>query len=311
MLSALTVVFPVFALIFVGWLVRRCGILGSQATTELNRFVVYLALPALLFDIVSHADWADIWKPGFILAFGLSCFVVFALTIALRWRGPRHLADAAIDGLNAGYANTGFMGIPLVLLVLGRDGMPSAMLATIITVCVLFAFAIVLIEVGLQTEGRSRDIVWKVVKSLARNPLVVAPIVGALIPIAGLTIPASGETFLKLLGGTAAPCALVTLGLFLGEKRKSAKSDPVTTALLVILKLVVQPLIAWVLAVHVFGLPPLLSHAAVLLAALPTGTGPFMLAELYRREAALTSTAILVSTILSTITVTAYLAVAL
>jgi predicted permease len=311
MLAALTVVFPVFALIFVGWLVRRCGILSAQATTELNRFVVYLALPALLFDIVAHADWADIWKPGFIVAFTVSCFAVFALTLAIRWRGRRHLADAAIDGLNAGYANTGFMGIPLVLLVLGRDGLPSAMIATIITVCALFAFAIVLIEIGLQTEGRTQDIVWKVLKSLARNPLVVAPMLGALVPITGMIIPAPGETFLKLLGGTAAPCALVTLGLFLGEKRKSEKNDPVTTALLVVLKLIVQPLIAWVLAVYVFKLPALLVHAVVLLAALPTGTGPFMLAELYRREASLTSAAILVSTILSVVTVTAYLTIAL
>ncbi|MBY0382910.1 MAG: AEC family transporter [Xanthobacteraceae bacterium] len=310
MLSALTVVFPVFALIFVGWLVRRGGILGAQATTEMNRFVVYLALPALLFDIVAHADWADIWKPGFIATFGLSCFVVFGLTLLVRWRGSHHLADAAIDGLNAGYANTGFMGIPLVLLVLGQEAMPSAMIVTIFTACILFAVAIIAIEIGLQAEGSPLQIVWKVVRSLSRNPLIIAPVLGSVIPLSGLTIPAPGETFLKLLAGTAAPCALVTLGLFLAEKRDSA-ADPKTTTLLVILKLIVQPLIAWVLAVHVFHLPPLLVHSAVLFAALPTGTGPFMLAELYRRDAAITSTTILVSTIFSVLTITAYLAVAL
>jgi len=64
MISTLTVVLPIFALIFAGWLVRRLGILGPQATTELNRFVVYLSLPALLFDIVAHARWADLWQPG-------------------------------------------------------------------------------------------------------------------------------------------------------------------------------------------------------------------------------------------------------
>lgn len=310
MFSALTVVFPVFALIFAGWLVRRCGILGAQATTEMNRFVVYLALPALLFDIVAHADWADIWKPGFITTFGLSCAVVFAVTLAVRWRGSHHLADAAIDGLNAGYANVGFMGIPLALLVLGQEAMPSVLIAIIFTTCVLFAFAIVLIEIGLQADGSIFQIIWKVMLSLLRNPLIVSPILGALVPLCGLSIPASGETFLKLLGGTAAPCALVTLGLFLAEKRKSA-ADPMTTTLLVGLKLVVQPLTAWVLAVYVFHLPPLLVHSAVLLAALPTGTGPFMLAELYRREAAITSTTILISTVASVVTVTAYLAVAL
>src|ERR1700750_3331685 len=199
MLSMLTIVLPLFALIFAGWIARRTGVLGPQAATELNRFVVYLALPALLFDIVAHADWADIWKPGFIAAFGLSCVVVFGFTLVVRWRGSHHLADAAIDGLNAGYANTGFMGIPLVLLVLGHDALPPAVIATIFTACVLFAAAIVLIEIGFQGQGRAHQIVWKVLKSLLRNPLIVSPILGALIPITGLTMPAPGETFFKLL----------------------------------------------------------------------------------------------------------------
>jgi len=83
-----------------------------------------------------------------------------------------------------------------------------------------------------------------------------------------------------------------------------------TAALLVAIKLVLQPLLAWVLATKVFFLSPLLTHCAVLIAALPTGTGPFMLAELFRREAEVTATVILVSTVLSIVTITAYLAIA-
>jgi hypothetical protein len=72
MLSTLTVVLPIFALIFAGWLVRRIGVLGEHATTELNRFVVYLALPALLFDIIAKALWFDIWQPAFIARGGVT-----------------------------------------------------------------------------------------------------------------------------------------------------------------------------------------------------------------------------------------------
>jgi malonate transporter len=310
MLSALVVVFPVFALIFTGWLVRRLGVLGPQSTSELNRFVVYLALPALLFDVIAHAGWSDIWKPGFIGVFGLSSLIVFALAVALRYRKPRHLADAAIDGLNAGYANTGFMGFPLALLVLGQEAMAPTTIACIITVCVVFAVAIVLIEIGLQPEGRPHLVALKVGRSLLCNPLLVAPALGALIPIMGVTMPGPLDHFVKLLGGTAAPCALVTLGLFLAEKREAAGAARAAT-LFVALKLLVHPAIAWVLATQVFKLPPFLTHAAVLLAALPTGTGPFMLAELYKREAGITSTTILVSTILSIVTVSVYIAIAI
>ncbi|MBV8796070.1 MAG: AEC family transporter, partial [Hyphomicrobiales bacterium] len=137
----------------------------------------------------------------------------------------------------------------------------------------------------------------------------VAPALGALFLLSGLALPTAADTFLKLLGGAASPCALVALGLFLAAKRESSENDVGATALLVGLKLVLQPATTWLLATSVFGLSPLLTHTAVLLAALPTGTGPFMLAEFYRREAGVTSTVVLASTVASLATISAYLAV--
>lgn len=314
MLSTVLVVLPIFALIFAGWLARRIGVLGAAATTELSRFVVFLALPALLFDVTAHAHWSAIWKPGFIGAFGLSSLAVFALTVLIRRGEGRPLADAAVDGLNAGYANTGFMGFPLALVAFGPEALAPTTVAAILTVCGVFAVAIVLIETGLRREaaasGRSgpRMPVWRSVgRSLMRNPLLVAPALGALVPSAGLTVPESAETFLKLLGGAAAPCALVALGLFLAQTRHAGGGQGRTAALLVGLKLALHPLLAYGLGRYLFDLPPLLLHTAVLMAALPTGTGPFMLAEFYRREADLTATVVLVSTVLAIVTVSAYL----
>lgn len=309
MFSTLLIVLPVFALIFAGWLVRRLGVMGPQAASELNRFVVYLALPALLFDIIARAKFSEIWQPGFILSFGLSCVVLFGITLALRWRKPRPLADASIDALASSYANTGYMGFPLALAVFGPSALTPTLIASIITVCAIFALAIVLIEIGLQSERRISRLILKVAGSLARNPLLVAPVLGAIFPLTGTQIPLPFESFLKMLGNAASPCALVALGLFLAEKRPSgsAGSEWAPAALIIALKLLLQPLVAWVLAVPVFGLPPDLAEPAVLLAALPTGTGPFMLAEFYRREAGVTSKAIIGSTVLSVITITLYL----
>ena len=310
MVSTLAVVLPSFALILAGWLARRLDVLGPGASSELNRFVVALALPALLFDIIAHARRAEIWQPGFIAAFGLSAVLTFALTVAVRLRRPRHLADAAIDGLNAGYANVGFMGFPLALFAFGREAMAPTTIATIITVCVVFGSAIVLIEVGLKSEVRRGRLASAVAGSLVRNPLLVAPALGALVPLAGLTLPPPIDTFLKLLGGAASPCALVALGLFLAAERDAVGTATGVTALLVGFKLVLQPAAAWVLATLVFRLSPLLAHTAVLLAALPTGTGPFMLAEFYDREAAVTAKVVLVSTMVSVLTISGYLAFA-
>jgi len=307
MVFVLPVVLPIFALILAGWGTRRIGVLGPHATRELNRFVVYLALPALLFDIVAKAHWSEIWQPGFVAAFGLGAGLVFLGTVTLSLRGSRHLADAAIDGLNAAYANTGFIGFPLAAAVLGGAALAPTLIATILTVCVVFAFALVLIEVGVQTERHPRRMAMKVVRSLGSNPLLIAPLVGGVFLAFGIATPAPLERFVTLLGGAASPCALVALGLFLAEKQDGPTPPVECVALLVTLKLLVQPMATWLLAARVFHVSPVLTDTAVLMAALPTGTGPFMLAEFYRREAGITSRVVLISTILSVLTITVYL----
>jgi len=308
--SVLSAVLPIFALILAGWLARRTGALGPHATGEINRFVVYLALPALLFDIVAGAQPEALWQPAFVASFGLGAAAVFVLAVVLRQGRPRHFADATIDGLNAAYSNAGFIGIPLALAVLGRDALVPALIATIMTVCVLFAVAIVCVEIGLQAERHPARMLAKVARQLLRNPLLVAPALGALVLFSGFKVPAPAESFLKLLGGAASPCALVALGLFLAERRPGPDRSAGAATMLVALKLVAQPVVTWGLATQVFGLAAPLVKTAVLLAALPTGTGPFMVAQFYRREAGLTSAVILASTVLSLATITCYLALA-
>ncbi len=307
MLSTLTVVVPVFALIAAGFLCRRGNLLGPTASSELNRFVVYLALPALLFSVTAKASWATLWQPGFAAAFGVGALIVFTLTMAVRWRGARHLADAGLDGLNAAYPNTGYMGFPLGLMAFGPASLAPVTIGAIITVCIVFAVAIVLIEIGLQAERRLAPLLLKVARSLMRNPLLIAPLVGGLWSGSGAPLPEALVRFIDLLGAAASPCALVGLGLFLAEKRASSATDRPAAILLTALKLVAQPLMTWLLARYVFGLPPLLTDIAVLLAALPTGTGPFMLAEYYDREAGVTARTILYSTIGSLFTLTVLL----
>jgi len=298
MLSILGITLPIFALILAGWGARRIGVMGPQASFEINRYVVHLALPALLFDIVANAQIAAIWQPGFMAVFALGGAVVFAAALAVSMTRARALADASIDGLNAAYANTGFIGFPLLLAVLGPSSLAPTLIAAILTVCVLFALALVLLEIGLQAQAHPLHMARKVALSLARNPLLVAPALGAVILLCGFNVPAPVNTFLKLLGGSASPCALVGLGLFLAEKQEEPTHWP-AIGLLTFAKLILHPALTWLLAARVFHLTPALTHAAVLLAALPTGTGPFMVAEYYRREAALTSATILVTTIVS------------
>jgi predicted permease len=315
MLSTLEILLPVFGLIFAGFACRRRGVLGPNAASELNRFVVWLALPALLFDTMAHATWLQLYQPAFVATFSIACVSVFALILAMRLMSGRHLADASVDAIAASYPNTGYIGFPLGMIAFGSASLTPTTIATILVACVLFALAIVLIEIGLQTERTPHKLGLKVLRSLARNPLIASPIAGVLFASIHVPLPASAETFLKLLGGAASPCALVSLGLFLAEKRPAdADSDTDTDAprialLLTGVKLLVQPALTWWLAARVFALAPALVEMAVVLAALPTGTGPFMLAEYYRREAHITSRTILLSTVGSVATLSLLLLV--
>lgn len=304
MSSIINVVLPIFGLILAGYVCRRTGRLGEAASSEINRFVVWLALPALLFKVTAMSSWQQIWQPGFVASVSAGSVLVFVVTVVFRMRQLRRLADASIDGLSAAYANTGFLGIPLCVLVLGDEGLLPAIVATLIVACLLFALGIILVEVSLQEEKHPLRAILKVGKSLATNPLLIAPLLGSSWAGSGWELAPAATQFLSFLGMAATPCALVSLGLFLAQRQEGRRDG---TAGLVAAKLLLQPLITGFLAFRVFELPALWANSALLLSALPTGTGPFMLASFYGREAALASRVILLTTLGSLATISASL----
>ncbi len=311
--TVLASVTPIFALILTGFLAARGGVLGPAATDALNRFVVWLALPALLFQAMAQITWPELDHPGFIAAFAGGMVLTFSLSFGLSFRGGagRHgLSDSAIEGLDAAYANTGFMGIPLCLAAFGGAALVPSIIATILTACFLFAGAIVLIEMELGETPSLPATLRKVGFSLARNPLLAAPALGFFTAVLGgllhMSLPGPVLRFTTILGGAASPCALVTIGLFIAQSQASGETRVIFR--LVALKLLVQPAITFVLAFRVFDMPAVWASTALLLSALPIGTGPFMLAKLYDREAAVTSRAILVSTVLSLVSVSVLIA---
>lgn len=307
MQAVLNAALPIFALILVGFLCGRGTMFTREATDSINRFAVYLALPALIFTTMARITPAEIGQLGFAAAFAGGIAATFALAYGLARRRGAARADASIEGLDAGYSNVGFMGIPLCLLVFGPEGLPAAVIATLFTACVLFLTAIVLVEFDLRAGVDRRGTVRRVLVSLLRNPLFLAPIAGLGVGLTGLSLPLPLETAAKLLGGAASPCALICIGLFLAQESTVA-GDGRVIALLVLLKLVLQPAVTALLVFGVFDVPPLWARAAVLLSALPIGSGPFTIAKLYGLQAGVTSGAILVSHVLSVLTVSALVA---
>ena len=199
-------VLPLFALILAGYVCGRRGVLGAQAIDSLNLFVVWLALPALLFQALAEARWSELtsrrsWPPSRSACWRRSS----RGSCCSRGRGGRPLPDASIEALAASYPNTGFMGIPLCLAVFGRAGLQPAIIATILTACLLFGLSLALIEIGLAAGARAGSAIAKAAATLARNPLLVAPALGALFAIAHIPRPAPLTRFLACWAALPAP----------------------------------------------------------------------------------------------------------
>ncbi|OZI32782.1 transporter [Bordetella genomosp. 1] len=301
MSAVLNAAFPVFALILTGWLAARFKVLGESATQALNRYVVYLSLPALLFRAMANADLSQLNHWGYIGAFWGGICATFLLAFLPLGRRGLALSDRTLDGLAGAYANAGYMGIPLCLALLGPASLPPSIIATLLTACALFAVSIAIIEFDQHRDRHWTGTLAKVARALARNPLLVAPLLGLALAVAGVHVPSGVDHYLELLGASASPCALVTIGLFLAQT--PAASGRGAVGRMVFAKLLVQPAVTAWLAFRVFDMPDVWAWTAVLMAALPIGTGPFMLAQMYGRDAGATSRAILVSTIISVLTV--------
>jgi predicted permease len=299
LLPVLSVVVPVFALILAGFIAGKTGKLGPNASAEINRFVVWLALPAQLFTFTANSDWQTLWQPGFIIAFSAGCFAVYIALLLYRWYHTRDWVAASFTGLSGSYANTGYMGIPLCLLALGDSGLAPAVIATLVVVCGLFGLAIVFIEFGKQSHKPWYEIIAIVLGSLVKNPLLVAPIAGAAWSASGLQMVEPAQQFLSFLAAAASPCALVSIGLFLMQKSEGKVSGVWS---LTFIKLIVQPGVAWLVAGPILGLPLFWVQAAVLMSALPTGTGPFMLAQYYQADGSAISRIVLQTTLGSIVT---------
>lgn len=302
------VVLPVFAIILAGYLAGRSGLLGEASSDALNRFVYWLALPVLLFYSMARVTPSEIFNVPFLLAFGVASLATMAVAfVVARLAFKGGLAENALFAMTSVFGNTGFMGIPLTLVAFGEPGTLPAIVATVFQTAVLVALTAALIELGQAGHGR-RNVVW-ILRSLAKNPLLISPIAGILVSVLGLKLPEPVSNFCAILSPAAGPCALFAIGLFLVGKplRRGLGEVAVMTAF----KLVVQPIVTWWLAFHVFHVAPLWATVAVLVAALPAGANCFVLAQAYGVYVQRTSAAILISTVAAVATVSVLFALPL
>ncbi len=301
MTAIVNVVLPVFAIMLAGYLAGRLRLLGDASSEALNRFVYYGAMPALFFVSLASAETGDAVNWAFVAAFGGGLVITFALSIAFAlFVFPNRLGALGLHGMTAIFSNSGYIGIPLLITAFGDAGKLPAIIATMMTGVIVMPLGVVLIELDLGRGAGPLTILRNVALAVARNPLVLSAAAGLALSVSGLPLPTPIATFCNIMGAAAGPCALFAIGLFLVGRSLRAGLGEV--GWLVVLKLAVQPVITWWLAYEYFSMPPVWAASAVILAALPTGALVFVLAQQYDIYLQRATSAILISTVVSVLT---------
>lgn len=302
----INVVFPVFAIVAAGYLAGRFRVLGPESAVALNRFVYYFALPPVLFVFPARQPIADVLNGPFIAAFLAGAALTLALAFAVNRLWLHHGPDLfALHGLNAIYPNTSYMGIPLFLTAFGPDGTMPAIVATLLGIALMVSGAIATLEATRAASASPGRVAREVAGVLARNPLLIAIAAGIAASFLQLPIPVPIGNFLDLMASAAGPAALFALGLSLtGHSLLSGLAE---VSWVVLLKLGVQPLCTWVMVFYVFDVEPGWAEGAVILSALPVGAVAFVIAQQYDCYTRRTSSAIVVTTGLSVLTISALL----
>jgi malonate transporter and related proteins len=306
--TILNTALPFFALIFCGYGAGRFRLLSEASIAGVNAFVFYFALPAFIFNLLATSPLADVANGPFIAAYLGTGLVVFAAAAVLgRLLFGVRRSEASLQGSAAVLGNTGYMGIPLVAAAFGDRAAIPLVLGLTLEATVLIPLSIVLVEAQKGPDAGWFRLLGSVVRSMARNPIIIAIFAGLLVSATGVGLPTPVENFTDLLGRAAGPCALFALGATL-------TSFPISTGIgevsyMTFFKLLVHPAAIWFATTRLFDVDPLWASVAILGAALPVAANVFIVAKQYDTYVERVSSAILVSTAISVVTVSALLTV--
>ena len=284
----------IVAIIIVGYLIGRFNLLGSSADRVLSRLAFFVLSPALLFTVLAEANVAHLFSaflPISAIA-AVADIAVFLVIALLLWR--RSIPQATIGALSSAYVNANNIGLPVSVYVLG-DASSSAPVI-LLQLIVLAPIALTILDVS--TSGKLS--VARILLQPVRNPLIIGSLLGLIVAVTHVQIPAPVLAPFQLVGAAAVPVILMNFGMSLhGSRVLAPGTDRKDVILASTLKLAVMPVIAWLLAHFVWHLQGHQLFVVVVLAALPTAQNVFNYAQRYDSGVTLARDTVLITTALS------------
>jgi predicted permease len=299
-------VLPFFGLIFLGFLVARITREPLSALGWMNIFIIYVALPALFFQLLAKTPFERLTEWKFIFGAVFSTYIIFSLMFVssvITSRGE--IAESTVKGLAAAYGNIGYMGPGLALLVFGPEAAVPVALIFCFENIMHFAIAPMMMALSGDDKSSPTQLFAGVARKIALHPFIIATAVGVAAAYAEVRPPLPVERLLEYLSSAAAPCALFAMGVTLALR--PLHRVPNELAPIAVLKLVIHPLLCYLVLSWIGDFSEIWVFSAVLLAALPTATNVFVIAQQYRVWVERASASILLTTCISVGTVTGML----
>lgn len=290
---------PFFAIIALGYGAGRTGFFNEDATRYLTKFVFFFALSAMIFRFAANIELSEVWDARLIAAYLWGTAFVYGIATIVGFLRNLNVATNAIEAQCAVIGNIGFLGLPMLTLILGETAIGPIMMMLAVDL-IIFSSLVVILVTGSQDGQMSIRILKTVGLGLIKNPMIVAMTLGLLCSGFDVTIPVPLNEFLAILGGAATPGALFAIGASLATK--SAERIAVA-GWLTFCKLVLHPAFVAFGALFLFSVDPYSAAVLIAAASLPVAGNVYMLAQHYSVAPQRVSAAILVSTAISIFTV--------
>ncbi|MEX0344124.1 MAG: AEC family transporter [Rhizobiaceae bacterium] len=305
MSDVIGLIIPFFGLILLGVIAARTAKLPDDALGWINVFIIYFALPALFFQLLSKTPVDQLTEWSYISGTVLATFLVFSIMFVGSLLLQKGLAESTIKGLAAAYGNIGYMGPGIAILAFGQGAAVPVALIFCFENLMHFTIAPLMMALAGKSDESPFILAGQIVKKIVLHPFIVATAFGVTAAVLRLEIPGPLDRLLVTLSQAAAPCALFAMGVTLVSR--PLKRLPSTIVQISILKLAVHPVLCYLILSWIGDFSPVWAFTAVLLAALPTATNVFVIGQQYGVWVERASASILITTVLSVVTVTVIL----
>ena len=298
-LHHLSLALPLFSLVFVGYAVMRFSGWPTTVSDGLTRFVFSLAIPCMLFRLMSSSSKLPPVDSRLLIAFFGGCLIVFAIGRLVSWKVFKlDGVSQSVFGLGCVFSNCIMLGLPLAKVSLGDESVPSIALVLVFNALILWTLVTVSVEWA-RNGSFSMSGFARTVRGVLTNPVVIGILSGTFFSMTGWDLPEAIDAPLGMIAQAGTPMALITLGMGLAEYgiREGWRISVAVSAI----KLVLNPLVVWGIA-WMLGLPAMETQSVVLLSSMAVGANVYLMSRQFKALEGATASCLVLSTLLAAVT---------